>query len=128
MYEASMRCLTLFGKLNYDRRVADAHDGIRARRQEWMRTQILAAAWELVRDEGLSALSMRVLAEKVGMRAPSLYTYFPSKNELFDAMYAQGMRQFAEQLRGSRPGRTPRQTLRNRARAFVGAAVQDSAR
>jgi len=93
-----------------------------------MRAQILDAAWELVRDEGLAALSMRVLAERVGMRAPSLYTYFPSKNELFDAMYAQGLQQFADRLSRSPVGPSPVTTLRNRARTFVSAAVEDPLR
>jgi AcrR family transcriptional regulator len=102
--------------------------GIRGRRREWMRAQILAAAWELVRAEGFSALSLRELAGRVGMRAPSLYTYFGSKDELLDAMYAQGMQQFAEQLGRARLGRTPRASLRNRARVFTSAAVEDPVR
>lgn len=98
---------------------------VRARKREWMRAEILAAAWQLVRSNGIAALSMRDLAAEVGMRAPSLYNYFPSKNHLLDAMYAQGMQQMDELVRDSPRGRSPRETLRNRARAFVTAAVQD---
>ncbi len=104
--------------------MVDAVD-VRSRKRDWARAEILAAAWELVRGEGIAALSLRELAAKVGMRAPSLYTYFPSKNDLYDAMYAQGMRQFAEALSSSPPGRNAKQTLRNRARTFVGTAVRD---
>jgi AcrR family transcriptional regulator len=100
-------------------------DDVRSRKRDWTRAEILAAAWELVRAEGVAALSLRELAARVGMRAPSLYTYFPSKNDLYDAMYAQGMRQFAEAMSGSPPGHTARETLRNRARTFVSSAVQD---
>jgi AcrR family transcriptional regulator len=101
---------------------------IRSRKHDWTRAEILAAAWDLVREGGIAALSMRELAARVGMRAPSLYTYFPSKNELLDAMYAEGMRQMDERVRSSPPGRNPRETLRNRARAFVGAAAADPVR
>lgn len=98
---------------------------IRSRKRDWTRAEIVAAAWALAAREGLAALSLRELAARVGMRAPSLYTYFPSKNDLYDAMYAQGMQQFAEHLSKSPPGRNAQEALRNRARAFVGAAVGD---
>jgi AcrR family transcriptional regulator len=101
---------------------------VRSRKLAWVRAEILAAAWKLVRSHGIAGLSMRDLAALVGMRAPSLYTYFPSKNHLLDAMYGEGMRQM-DGLVGSSPhGRTPRETLRNRAKAFVDAAVQDPVR
>ena len=98
---------------------------VRTRKRDWARAEILAAAWDLARQHGVAALSLRELAAKVGMRAPSLYTYFPSKNDLYDAMYAQGMREIAERLSSSPGGGTPQETLRNRARAWVAAASQD---
>lgn len=101
---------------------------VRSRKRAWARAEILSAAWELVRSRGIAALSMRDLAAQVGIRAPSLYTYFPSKNDLFDAMYSDGMRQMDEFVRDSPRGKSPQETLRNRAKAFVGAAVQDPVR
>jgi AcrR family transcriptional regulator len=98
---------------------------VRSRKRDWTRTEILAAAWQLVAQEGIAALSLRELAAKVGMRAPSLYTYFPSKNDLYDAMYAHGMRAFAERMCNAPPGRNAKETLRNLAKTFVGTAVQD---
>src|SRR5438552_19065669 len=62
----------------------------RAERHEATRTEIVDAAWELVRAEGLAALSLRDLARKVGMQAPSLYSYFDSKHAIYDAMFLQG--------------------------------------
>lgn len=61
-----------------------------ARRRAETRAEILEAAWALCRAEGLAALSLRELARRVGMRAPSLYSYFPSKHAIYDAMFAQG--------------------------------------
>lgn len=98
---------------------------VRNRKRDWTRAEILAAAWELTRREGVAALSLRDLAAKVGMRAPSLYTYFPSKNDLYDAMYVQGMREFAQRLSASPPGRDAVETLRHRVKAWVAAAVED---
>ncbi len=51
-------------------------------------------AWELCAAEGLAGLSLRELAARVGMQAPSLYSYFASKHDIYDAMFAQGFEQF----------------------------------
>jgi AcrR family transcriptional regulator len=66
----------------------------RAERHEATKAEILTAAWEMVRTEGLAGLSLRDLARQVGMRAPSLYSYFDSKHAIYDAMFAHGCRQF----------------------------------
>jgi len=49
--------------------------------------RIVAAATELADAEGLGALSMRRVAEKLGVGTMSLYTYVPAKSELVDLMY-----------------------------------------
>lgn len=49
--------------------------------------RIVAAAIELADGEGLTALSMRRVAERLGVGTMSLYTYVPSKAELIDVMY-----------------------------------------
>jgi AcrR family transcriptional regulator len=69
----------------------------RAERHAATRAEILDAAWEQARANGLAALSLRDLARAVGMRPPSLYSYFDSKNAIYDAMYAQGVQQFVDE-------------------------------
>jgi AcrR family transcriptional regulator len=102
--------------------------GVRDRKRAWARAEIVAAAWHIARREGIAALSLRELAASVGMRAPSLYTYFPSKHDLYDAMFAGGMREFAERLSQSPPGRDPAETLRRRVNTWVSVAVEDPLR
>ncbi len=58
-------------------------------RHEATRQEILSAAWELMRAEGVAALSLRALARAVGMEPQSLYSYFASKHAIYDAMFAQ---------------------------------------
>jgi AcrR family transcriptional regulator len=65
---------------------------LRELRRELTRRRILDAAWELAREQGLPGLTMRDLGAGVGMRAQSLYSYFPSKHAIYDAMFAQGNR------------------------------------
>ena len=65
----------------------------RAERTLATRREILDAAWELVHEQGLGALTMRELGARVGMRAQSLYVYFPSKHAIYDAMFAEANRE-----------------------------------
>ena len=68
----------------------------RSERREATRREIVEAAWELARADGLAAVSLREVAAKVGMQAPSLYSYFDSKHAIFDAMFAEGARAFVD--------------------------------
>ena len=45
--------------------------------------KILEASWELLGEEGIEKLSMRRLADRLGIQAPSLYWYFKSKQNLY---------------------------------------------
>lgn len=65
----------------------------RSRRQAQTRAEILDAAWDLAEQHGIAGISLRQLATEVGLRAPSLYTYFTSKGAIYDAMFAAGYRQ-----------------------------------
>jgi len=58
--------------------------------------QIVEAARELLEDEGLDALSMRRLADRLGIRAPSLYKHFPDKQALEAAIISGGFLEQAE--------------------------------
>lgn len=57
--------------------------------------EILGAARELLESEGADALSMRNLAERLEMRAPSIYKHFPSKEALEAALISQGFEEQA---------------------------------
>ncbi|MDQ6648814.1 MAG: TetR/AcrR family transcriptional regulator [Actinomycetota bacterium] len=48
----------------------------------------------MARRTGLLGFSLRDLARRLGMAAPSLYSYFDSKHALYDAMYADGYRDY----------------------------------
>ncbi|TCO62378.1 TetR/AcrR family transcriptional regulator [Actinocrispum wychmicini] len=48
---------------------------------------IVATAIEIADADGMSALSMRAVGERLGRTAMAIYTYVPSKSELVDLMY-----------------------------------------
>lgn len=52
----------------------------------------------MAHEHGLLGISMRELGERVGMRAQSLYSYFPSKHAIHDAMFEQGWTTFAAEV------------------------------
>jgi AcrR family transcriptional regulator len=62
------------------------------------------------------------------MRAPSLYTYFPSKNDLYDAMYAQGLKEMADALAKAPGGVDPVDSLKRHVRLFTRLCTTDPCR
>jgi AcrR family transcriptional regulator len=110
---------------NRDRR--DGRDR-RAERRAATRAEILDAAWEVARADGLAAIALRDIAARVGMRAPSLYSYFDSKHAIYDAMFAQGCQAFADGEPWAEMVGDARTDLRVMARYFVTFCAEDPAR
>ncbi|MDP9796589.1 AcrR family transcriptional regulator [Catenuloplanes nepalensis] len=50
------------------------------------RERIIATATALIDEEGLGAVSTRRLAAELGVRGPSLYNHFATKDEILDAV------------------------------------------
>jgi len=92
------------------------------------KAEILAAAWALAGEQGLAGWSLRDVAEGVGMRAPSLYVYFDSKNALYDGLYADGYRVLLERVAAVPRDAPPEQLLRSTARMFVRFCAESPAR
>lgn len=49
--------------------------------------EIVLATLELAAQKGLSNVSMSMIADKVGIKKPSLYKHFESKEEIVETMY-----------------------------------------
>ena len=58
--------------------------------------EIVAAAREALEDDGPEALSMRRVAERLGIRAPSIYKHLPDKRSLENALVSAGFEELAE--------------------------------
>lgn len=98
-----------------------------AERREATRLEILDAAWAVAREQGLGQITLREVADRVGMRAPSLYTHFDSKHAIYDAMFGQAWSQclaLFESLEDEVPA-GGREVLRFLAREFFDFAVSD---
>ncbi len=60
--------------------------GKQRQRQQLSRETIIAAALEIVEEQGLKKLTMRALGDRLGVEAMALYHYFPSKDALLEAV------------------------------------------
>jgi AcrR family transcriptional regulator len=58
--------------------------------------EIVAAARELLEQEGAQGLSMRRIADRLGIRAPSLYKHLPDKQTLEAALVSEGFAEWGE--------------------------------
>jgi AcrR family transcriptional regulator len=86
--------------------------------------EIVTAARELLEREGADALTMRGLAERLGIRAPSLYKHLPDKAALETAIIATGFEDTAAVLeealaRAGRRGEDPLDALASAYRGFA---------
>ena len=100
----------------------------RAERYAATRREILDAAWDLVRADGLASLSMRELGARVGMRAQSLYVYFPSKYAIYDAMFGESNVELLRRLTALPATLDPIEGMRLSARLFLDFCVEDPVR
>jgi AcrR family transcriptional regulator len=100
----------------------------RAERREATRAEILEAAQALMREHGVAGLSLRDLGQKVGMRAQSLYSYFDSKEAIYDALFAEGFKQYLELRRGTKVTGDARADFRAGSRQFFEFCLEDPAR
>jgi AcrR family transcriptional regulator len=60
--------------------------------------EIVLAARELLEDQGPQALSMRRLADRLGIRAPSIYKHLPDKRTLENALISLALEELAERF------------------------------
>lgn len=97
-------------------------------RREATKREIAEAAWRLSREKGLGGWSLRDLAGAVGMRAPSLYEYFPSKNAVYDLLFAQGYEELLRRAAATSRRGGPRAIVRRAAHVFFDFVVEEPAR
>src|SRR5262245_4416363 len=81
--------------------------------------EIIVAARELLDESGADALTMRRLAERLGIRAPSLYKHLPDKAALEVAVSATGLEDLAVVLEQAKLAAEPIAALAAAYRAFA---------
>lgn len=100
----------------------------REARRRSARDAIIDAAWSLVGEVGLAGLTLRDLAHRAGITAPTVYAYFDSKNAIYDAMFGRAATEFAERMAEPYDCSDPREVLAASLRRFFGFCTLSPAR
>ena len=100
----------------------------RERRRAAKSAEIINVAWELAQRDGITAISLRELADRVDLRQPSLYSYFESKADLYDAMFAQGFQELVDEREQLELDPDPNIALRQGCRHFIEFCVANPVR
>ena len=88
------------------------------REREAIRQAILRAARELFVDEGYRNVSMRKIAERIEYSPAAIYSYFPSKDDIFFALAEEGFRILASGLAAMQAIDDPLERVRRGLRGF----------
>lgn len=84
--------------------------------------KILEASWALLGEEDIEKFSMRRLADRLGIQAPSLYWYFKSKQDIFQRLANQISRMIVEEFQAEGDWKTQLEglaiTIRNVLRRY----------
>lgn len=67
--------------------------------------QIRQSAYELLNEKGLQGLSMRALADRLHIKAPSLYKHVKDRDEIIADLQERGLIEFATALSSAPPNK-----------------------
>lgn len=87
---------------------------------EAVRERILKEALSIINQEGYASLSMRKLAQRLGVTAKTIYNYYSNKDELYLMVLIKGFTELTEEFRTAyRSSKDPLQKLRAAMHAYV---------
>jgi len=84
---------------------------LRERRRQMLYDEILTAVGSLLEEKGYSAMSMDELAARVGISKPTLYSIFPTKEDLLVEAVVHGMDRVAAVIQADQTPRSPLEQL-----------------
>ena len=83
------------------------------------KAEVVEAARDLLESGGPEAVTMRAIADRLGIQAPSLYKHFPDKGALEAALVAAGFVEQAEAFSAASRSRNPLTALGRAYRAWA---------
>lgn len=102
----------------------------RQREREELRTAIIDAAVEIVSTQGVEALSIRGVAERIEYAPATIYLYFENKDALLRAVVEEAARRFDTALAEAAPDlprAAPIERLRALRRAYIRFGIEQTA-
>lgn len=97
---------------------------IRETKRDAVREAILSAGREIIESEGFSNLSIRKIATRIGYSPAAIYSYYPGKNDLLNALIST---KYAEMIKtiDSAKGANPLKTFEAKIKAYVAFALSN---
>ena len=90
-----------------------------------MREKISAVTQELYLENGIEGVSMRKVAERVGVSAPAIYRHFKNKDELLSEIVVQGLKILEGYLRPAMESGTSFERLRRMIDGYLNFALEE---
>ena len=79
----------------------------RSEQQPDLQDAIKTAAWKQIGEMGAAALSLRGIARELRITAPAIYNYYPSREDLLNALVVDAFTSFANALAAARDSVPP---------------------
>jgi len=98
----------------------------RTRRHQRTQQAILDAARAIIGSEGVAALSMRAIAERIDYSPAGLYEYYGGKDEIIAAVCDEAFDQLTQALRNTDPTLPPAESLRECGVNYVRFAIENT--
>ena len=97
------------------------------RQTEARRAQIVSAARRIAELEGWSSVTVRRLSEEIAYSQPVLYSHFPSREAILDAVAIEGFQEIGLALEQAQKRSKPRSMLESVAAAYLEFATSSPA-
>jgi AcrR family transcriptional regulator len=97
---------------------------MRETKREAVRNAILSAGKETIESEGLLHLSIRKIAKKIGYSPGSIYSYYPSKEDLLNALISTKYMEMMESIDAAQ-GSDPTKTFEAKMKAYIAFALSN---
>jgi AcrR family transcriptional regulator len=91
------------------------------------RERIVDEALRIVTEDGPDGVTIRALAQRLGLSAGSIYTYFRSKDELLQQVAAQGFERLMASAMGASEIPDPREAMLEGGRRYLAFAMENPA-
>lgn len=89
--------------------------------------EILRVALDIYADEGIRGLSMRRIANEVGVSATAIYRHYEDKDALLTAVVDEGFKLFGDYLRRAMEAQTPSERLKQAGIGYLNFALENPA-
>jgi AcrR family transcriptional regulator len=90
-----------------------------------LRDRISAVTQELYLEKGIEGVSMRKVAERVGVSAPAIYRHFQNKDELLSEIVVQGLKILEGYLQPAMEAGTPFERLMRMIDGYLDFAISE---